>query len=49
MSRLVRKAKHFKGSVWDKRIEQEERKDYYNWLNQILKDYFAGKNPELSK
>jgi len=42
MDRLVKKAKHFKGSVWDKEIEREERKDYYIWLNQIIKDYFNG-------
>jgi len=39
MDRLVKKAKNFKGSVWEKEVLKAEKKQFYEWLNQIVIDY----------
>jgi hypothetical protein len=51
--RLVKKAKNFKGSLWEKEVVKEEKKPFYDWLNNIVEEYFlihglkSGAHPAL--
>jgi len=46
MDRLVSRAKKFKGSVWEKEMLKEEKKEFYQWLSQIVEDYYKNHNQE---
>jgi hypothetical protein len=45
LDRLIKKAKNFKGSVWEKETLREEKKEFYDWLNHIVHEYFKN-HPE---
>jgi hypothetical protein len=39
LDRLIKKAKNFKGSVWEKETLREEKREFYDWLNHIVEEY----------
>jgi len=38
---IIKHAKNFKGSAWEKETQKPEKKEFYDWLNQEVNEYFA--------
>jgi len=38
---IIKHAKNFKGSAWEKETLKPEKKELYDWLNQEVNEYFA--------